>query len=149
GDWQLDHFSIAVSNVPLGGFKLQNLSLSFDVTGDTTIISGTGFLLFPRGWGVGGSLTFVNGELDAISVVLEVERGEGLPVADTGLFLVQMQASVENLLEPSNLVVSGSLSFDYGGQLTLGNKQVSAFRVQGGFTCDKNGLTLEGGVYFG
>ena len=74
---------------------------------------------------------------------------QGIPVADTGLFLIEMSASVDNLLEPANLIVSGSLGFDYGGQVTLGSRTVSILRASGSFLCDANELQLDAGVSLG
>src|SRR5262249_41486589 len=129
--------------------KLQQLEIGFEENNGNTDVFGNVFVVFPRGWGVGGSMELINGRLNEISLEYEATKGEGIPVADTGLFLIGMSASVDNLQQPANLVVTGSLGFDYGGQVALGSNTVSILRANGSFLCDANELQLNAGVYLG
>src|SRR5262249_13175206 len=118
---------------------------------------GSGSLVFPGGWGVGGALEFAqdahgNLELDDIALALQLGDAE-IPIGPTGLFLASMDAGIDNLDNVSQLTVAGSLTLDFGGQISVSiggeTRDVTILRGTGSFVCDAEHLTLSAGVYVG
>lgn len=145
GTFQLDNFSLALGHVDLGAFVIENIAVSFSQGGD---ISGTLDMWLPEAEAsIGGKITLVNGKVDDIS--LTYSDTEGIELGDTGLFLTTISASVQNIDDPSNLVVSGGIGVDFGPGLSILNENVSLFRAEGSFTVDRNELVLSGAVGFG
>ena len=156
GHFQLDKVMLSLGDVDFGAFTLQTLEVSYSnsstgsaATSDDFSFSVTVEVEFPEGWSVGGTVAFVNGEISEISINWHVDAGEGIEIGDTGLFLTAMSATVQNLDQPTNLVVSGTLAVEFGPQVTLLGEQVSVFRAFGSFTVDKDELDLEASVWLG
>lgn len=148
--FKLSTATLEVGGVDLGAFELNDLSIT--VT-DGRFTSGTLDVTFPGGWEVGGTVTFDgSGQLEDISVALTF-GDEGIEIGDTGAFLVEVDASLQNLDQPSNLVVSGTVAVSYGGSLnvTVGgeDKSASLFIATGSFTVDSQMLKLDAGGYLG
>lgn len=151
GRFKLDDLILRVANVNLAVFTVQNLAVSYTTnptTGDYTV-DVKGEVVFPAGWAVGGELKLVDGKLDSIDLFFLVTSGDGIAVGDTGLFLTYIDASVQNIDNPHNLIVSGKIGFNYGSTVSILGRDATIFRAEGDFTVDRNELILSGDIYVG
>jgi hypothetical protein len=103
----------------------------------------------PAGQIVGGEIKIVDHRLDSIDLFYLVEQGDGIPVADTGLFLTYIDASVQNLTNPRDLVISGKIAFNCGPQVSILGKSATLFRAEGDFTVSRHELVVSGSYYQG
>lgn len=151
GHFRLNAFKLDLDNVALVAFTIQSLEVSYQSTnlpGDFNFAVAVA-VGFPGGWVVHGGLTLLDGQVDRIDLGFQANGGNGIPVGDTGLFIAQIDASVQNLEHPANLVVSGTVTATYGETIALLNHPVSILVVQGSFTVDKDELVLSGCVWAG
>ncbi len=151
GHFQLNSVSIHLADIELGAFTIQTLTVTYTSSGsDNWGVAATVLVTMPVGVTVGGSFQVVNGAVDDFSLSAQAAPGtEGLPVGDTGLFITSLSASVQNIDDPSNIIVSGSIGVNYGEQLSVLGHTVSVFRAQGSFTVDRSHLVLQGDAWFG
>lgn len=99
--------NIKLSDINFGAFILDELQIEY--TAD--ILSVTVDVTFPEGWTIGGSIQFVDGKLNEIGFNYQSSNGEdGIEIGDTGIEIVGFSGKVNNLANPSELVVSGSLT---------------------------------------
>jgi hypothetical protein len=147
GRFDVQNFEIDLSDINLGAFEIQKASLSFQENGGTTMVVGAATVAFPEGWSVGGSMEFVNGKLHDIS--LAYAGNPGIAVGNTGLMITQMNADVENIDDPSQLEVSGSMTVVLGDKVTIAGKSAAMVEATGNFTCDAHQLLLASTVYMG
>ena len=150
GKFRLNSATLSVGDIDLGAFELNDLSVT--VT-DDRFTGGSLSVTFPGGWEVDGSVTIdSNGQLEDISVGLTFGE-EGIAIGDTGAFVVEVDASLQNLDQPANLVVSGTVAISYGGSLNVtvdGEEQsASLFVATGSFTVDSQMLELDAGGFLG
>ncbi|MHC5537311.1 FG-GAP-like repeat-containing protein, partial [Singulisphaera rosea] len=146
GQWEIGSFTISVADIPLGAFTIENLVVSY-ATGGSFSVGVT--VMFPEGWEVGGCISFVGSKLDELSLSYSAGDGEGIEVGDTGLFVNWIAATVQNIDEPANLIVSGALGVVFGGSVTMGGTTATIFSATGSFTVDRDGLTLEANIAVG
>ena len=99
GNFVLDNFAFSLTNVPLGAFTLNYVDISYASAGD--VWSGAAQVTFPTGWSIAASMTFVNGVLDDISLTYDAGTSTGIAIPDTGIFITEMSASLQNLDDPS------------------------------------------------
>lgn len=151
GEFQLDGVKIGLSDVNLGVFTIQQLTVAYTkpASGDGFDLDVKVYLLFPGGWGVFGEVGFDEDEINNITLAFSAGAGEGIEIGDTGLSLTYIEASVRNIAEPHNLVVSGDIGFAYGPTFTLAGQSVTLFAVVGGFTVDRKSLRLDAAAYLG
>lgn len=147
GVFELDNFAFTLSNVAMGGFTLNYVTISYASAGD--VWSGSGMVTFPTGWSITASLTFVNGNLDDISLAYNAGTSEGIEIPDTGVFVTEISASVENIDEPASIIVSGTIQAVFGGKISIGGTTCTIFAATGSFTADSQELTITGNYYEG
>jgi len=147
GDFQLDNFAFSLDNVPIGAFTLNYVDISYASTDD--VWSGAGQVTFPTGWSIAASLTFVNGNLDDISLTYNAGTSTGIAIPDTGMFVTEISASLENLDEPANIIVSGSIQAVFGKKISIGGTTCTIFAATGSFTADSQELVITGNYYEG
>ena len=145
GAFAVDGFGLSLGAVPLGAFTVQTLMVSYAKDGDSFDFGATLDLVFPEGWAVGGTVDFVAGKLSEISVSLSA-GDTPIPIGDTGLFLESMSATVQNINQPENLIVSGSLTATLGEEVEIFGRSVVIAQATGSFTVDKNELILDADV---
>jgi hypothetical protein len=132
GQFQLDAVTVELGDVNLGAFTLDELVITY--TTDTFSVAVD--VWFPEGWKLGGTVGFLDGELNTIG--FSVQSDEGIEIPGTGVAITGLSGEVQNLANPTDLIVSGSLTAVWGtGQL---------IRVTGGFKVDKDELVLDGSV---
>ncbi len=147
GVFVLDEFAFNLDNVPLGAFTLNYVEISYDSTND--VWSGAGSVTFPTGWAIAASLTFVEGNLDDISLSYSAGTSTGIAIPDTGMFVTYISASLENLDEPASIIVSGSIDAVFGKQINIGGTSCAIFAATGSFTADSQELEISGDYYEG
>ncbi|WZP00312.1 SdrD B-like domain-containing protein [Isosphaeraceae bacterium EP7] len=139
-------FTLALNDVQLGAFTIEQLDVNYAPNETFSVVVS---VLFPQGWAIGGSIAFVNGKLDELSLSYSAATGEGIEIGDTGLFLNMMSATVQNIDQPNNLIVSGAMGIDFGGEVSIAGTSVTIFSAAGSFSVDKDGLTLDAGFAIG
>ena len=154
GRFELDDVELDLDNVNFGAFNLKQFVISYRAgagadAGDFTF-TVQALVVFPAGWAVGGTFSFLDGVPNEIDLNYSVTSGVGIEIADTGLALTYIDASVDNLADPSNIVVHGAANFTYGTSTSLlGYNNVSPFVIGGTFTVDRDHLYIAGGFYLG
>jgi hypothetical protein len=150
GRFSVNAFSLGLSDVPLGGFKLRQLIVAYSQTAEKTTFAMTVAVEFPQHWEVTGRIIFVNNAISEIALKYEATGDSSrIPIGDTGLYLTEMDATVQNLDNIQNVVVSGHLEVEYGRTVTIFGSKCSFFRAEGGFTVDADHLMLEATVWLG
>jgi hypothetical protein len=149
GHFQLKDAKFELDNATLGPVTLKQLVVAWQdegSPGDFTIDVG-GKVVLPGGWEVDAALVFDQNGLNSIAV--SASFGEGIPVGDTGLFVTELGGSIQNIDNPSQIIVSGHLGVTWGESFSLLGTDVKLFRAEGDFTVDRNELILSGSVQIG
>ena len=148
GQFQLNNFKFDLENFGVGPLTIKTLIVTYASTGNGDYtVSGTLDVLLPGGIDVAGSLKVVNGQVEDVG--LSLNDPTGIPVGDTGLFVTFVSAQVQNIEDPVNIVVTGTIGLNYGEQFSLLGRSVSIFRAEGSFTVDRNELVLQGSAWIG
>jgi hypothetical protein len=132
GHFMLDAFTLSLSGVNLGAFSLENLKVTYTPTSFTATV----VVWFPEGWQLGGTVGFQDGKLNTIG--FSIQSQEGIEIADTGVMITGLSGEVQNLQDPANLIVSGSMTAVWGTSQLI--------QVSGGFTVDRNELVMNASV---
>ena len=160
GEFDLSSVKIQVGSINLGAFQIQDLLVKYtqdQTTGGLDLDLGLN-LLFPGGWSVGGYLTLVNGAVNSVEIDYAAKQGEdGIPLAESGLFLTFADLSVQNLQSPTlPVTVGGDVAVTFGPQVELpdpgsptNTPQVGLVAAQGSFAVSGEELAVRGGVYIG
>ena len=143
----VNEIAISLDNVPIGAFTLNYVDISYDSTGDEW--QGAAAVTFPTGWQIGASMTFINGNLDDISLFYSAGKSQGIAIPDTGIFVTYIEASLQNLEDPVSIIVSGSIVGDFGGQISIGGVTCRIFTAMGSFSADGQQLSISGDYYMG
>jgi hypothetical protein len=157
GNWSLNALQISLSDVPLGAFEIQELVVTYTQTSNTdATVAVTLALVFPQDWTVDGSIQLVidesTGYFDIQNITVTYQAADvdsAIPIGDTGMFLTEMSATVQNFNQPSNLIVSGTMEAVFGQTVTIFGETAAFFQVNGSFSVDKDELTMSAKVYFG
>jgi SdrD B-like domain len=147
GNFFLDNFSFDLTNVPMGAFTLTYVDISYASAGN--IWSGAAQVTFPTGWSISAGMTFVNGILDDINLSYSAGTSPGIEIPDTGIFVTEISGSLENLDDPAQIIVSGSIQAVYGDKITIGGTTCTIFAATGSFTADSQELVISGNYYEG
>lgn len=148
GAFVLENVQIVFEDIFLGAFMIDDLIITYSSDAAGTSFDVSLKVWFPAGFVVDGTVGFnEDGELNTLGLGYS---GPGLPIGDTGVFITGFQAEVQNLEQPSSLIVSGSVALTYQpNQIEIAGVQASIVKVIGGFTADKDELILQGDVYLG
>ncbi|MFN0052473.1 MAG: FG-GAP-like repeat-containing protein [Planctomycetales bacterium] len=152
GNWSIDALDVGLSDVALGAFTIKNFDVSYTQSGTDLDIDANLNLVFPQSWMVQATIdTSFNTQTNAFEVdSVSVEASNlHVPIADTGLFLTGIDASLQNLDQPSNLIVSGGLTVEFGDEVSIFGATAHFFLAQGNFTVDKDELVLAAQVWIG
>ena len=153
------------SDTKLGTVSDTTLNLSKNATqtvSDATFTFDAGldlafelFVVFPGGWEVDGEIDMLFNETTKQFELNEVflkwqatNQASRIPIADTGLFLNEVDATLQNVNSP-DIVVSGQITVEYGEEVKFFGKESTLFSAQGSFTVDKDHLEIDAAVYFG
>jgi hypothetical protein len=152
GAVSVQDLTLAMTNVNLGVFRIDDLEVAYSVDPATQTTQFDVFLMmsFPQGWRVAGQIDFVGNKLQEISLEWEASnQTDRIPIGDTGLFLTGMEATVQNISQPSELTVSGEIVVEFGDEVAIFGQTCTLFRAVGGFVVDKDELTLGADVWLG
>src|SRR5262249_33573658 len=143
GKFQLHDARFELDNATLGPVTLEQFVVQWQepTRGVFTVYVG-GKVLLPGGWEVDGALVFDQKGLSSITV--SASLAEGIPIADTGLFVTELSGSIKNIDNPSQIIVSGHLGVTWGETFHLLGQDVKLFRAEGDITVDANELILSG-----
>ncbi|MDW8262724.1 MAG: hypothetical protein RMJ35_09375, partial [Phycisphaerales bacterium] len=133
---------------------IKQASFAFNNTGQQNVFQVNATLQIPSGAQVGGTISFVGGDLDSISLFGENLR---IPLGATGLFLQRIEGGLQNLANPTGnppLRFHGALGLSFGPRIdihlpsivgggTLSGSLVD-LTVQG--TIDRHSLSVNGDV---
>ncbi|MCR9295532.1 MAG: FG-GAP-like repeat-containing protein [bacterium] len=157
GAWAVDGVSFAVSDVPLGGFKLRQLFVSYAKGPDPnnpevtqTTFKARVAVEFPSRWEVLGQIIFVDGEIHEIEVQYEaLSESTRIPVGDTGLFVTEIDVTLQNLDNPQSIIATGHFEAEYGESVTIFGEKSTILRVEGEVVIDADHLLLDASVWVG
>ncbi|MBA4067496.1 MAG: hypothetical protein C0501_28060, partial [Isosphaera sp.] len=134
GAFVFENFNLSLSNVNLGAFTITAFQVAFTPDSFTATLD----LMFPGNWMVGGTIGFLDGELNTVGLLFN--GSPGIPIADTGVSITGFSAEVQNLENPADLIVSGSLTASWGS--------MGFVSATGGFTVSRDELVLDATVKF-
>jgi hypothetical protein len=153
GNWSVDALDVSLSDVKLGAFAIRTFEVDFTQPSSTEIDFDFDLAVeFPQGWCVEAAIDTVFKEQSKAFEINDVFlKASGLQIAigETGLFLTEIDASLQNIFQPSNLIVSGDITVEYGEAVTIFGETARFFLAQGGFTVDKDQLELDANVWVG
>ena len=156
GNYYLDAFSVTVSNVNLGFINVKDFEVKYGpdpTSGDTTVLVAANVFFPKTNIDVEAEITYdiTARTVSQFSFGLEAGKNKRIPIADTGLFLVAFYVDVENLNQPSNFVVTGDVTVEYGEKLSLGplGSNVVLAAATGQVTVTKKEFVLDVNAWFG
>ncbi len=153
GDFMLDGISVDLEDVDVDSLKLKKFELAYtkDMDDGSFNVDATLDIAFPiEGFEVKGEIDLVDGIPDKIAVDFSATGDdEGIEIGDTGVALVELGVSVSNLDQPADWQISGNIGLDFGGQWMIDDKEVTALRMNGEVTIDRNMLEVEDMVFIG
>ena len=147
GNFYLEAFAFSLDNVPIGAFTLNYLNISYTSAGN--IWSGAAKVTFPTGFALGASMTFDNGVLADIGISYDAGSSSGIAIGDSGMFITEMSANLQNLNQPQNIIVSGTIEAVFGKKITIAGTTCSLFAATGSFSADSQQLVIQGNYYQG
>jgi hypothetical protein len=102
----------------LGPFSIQNLMISFSNGSNGVNFSASGAVDLPDNIDVSlDKLDIVNGQLNDIGLTVSAP----IPIAGTGFYIDTLSGSLENLNNPSQLVVQASAEISFGQKIHIPN----------------------------
>ncbi|MBX3437473.1 MAG: hypothetical protein KF861_08290, partial [Planctomycetaceae bacterium] len=154
GDLNLDGIKIALTDVYLGAFVLDELAVQYHEDHGVVDFDVSAKLWFPGAFWIDATFDFIGAKLNSIGVDFKLTgAGEGIPIGDTGLFIIGMGAEVQNLANPHDLIVSGMVSLSYGPTESFtffGNTaQGTLLQLDGSFLVDRHEFRAEVDAYIG
>src|SRR5581483_5405246 len=146
-DTQTGAFSIPQGLDISGSLKIGTVisaALTVDYTpdGNSFDLSVTGQVTIAHQFTVAGAFKLVDGQLD--SIALSYSNSKGIPIGATGLYLTELGGEVDNITDPSQIEVQGSLTVT--GMAGIQIKGYSFITASGSFLVDANELKLTGNV---
>jgi len=172
GGFVLRDFRVAVTDARLGWLGLSGLVLESKQTDSNTvtIVPRAEAARLPDGLEVGVDFTYDSGTLKSVALRYdsltaretpdgatgyELVDGPRLQIPGTSLFLAGLEATLENLDSPANIVIKGHFSADVGERFTkeYANGAVvrygTAAHVYGTLVGDRTGLRIGGTARIG
>ena len=150
GRFSVNAFALSLSDVPLGAFQIHQFRVAYSQTQDTTTFDIGLSLAFPQRWEVGGRIILVNGDVHEIDMKwLSTGQSTRIAIGTTGLFLTEIDASVQNIDDPSSIQVSGHMIAEMGSTVTMFKEKVTFARMEGDFEVDKDHLKMDAQVWLG
>ena len=147
GVFVVDAITFNLDNVPIGAFTLNYLTISYQASNDEWY--GAAQVTFPTGFALGASITFVSGQLEEIGVSYSAGTSTGIAVGDTGMFITEMSAELQNLNQPANIIASGTIEAVFGKKISIAGTTCSLFAATGSFSADSQQLVISGSYYEG
>lgn len=149
GQWDVDSLDISISQIPLGFATLEKVQVDFSRPSTGLDLDITLDVYIPEiGGDLGTTIVFENGTIDDFSINYTASgTSEGLDIAETGVALATIDASVTNIDQPADLTVSGGVGVEFGGQLEIEGTTVTLIRVNGNATVDKNKFDMTDTFY--
>ncbi|WP_075340794.1 hypothetical protein [Tenacibaculum agarivorans] len=139
--FKINDFVIELQQIPLGAVSLQGLKVGF---ANGTIQQAAAMVSFPPGYEVGADLEFKNNpaKLDNIKISFEANSFDtAIPVGNTGIYIVYMDGSMNNLAKPntrvtlkdplgnnrttSGIYFQGTVAFVFGGPASIGGRDAA------------------------
>jgi fibronectin-binding autotransporter adhesin len=143
-DTQTGAFSIPHGLDISGSLKIGTFlaaAVTVDYTSESTF-SVTGQVTVANQFTVNGAFTIFQGKLK--SIALSYSNNTGIPIGQTGLYLTEFGAEVDNITDPPNIQVSGSIAITgMGGKQIAGHSFITA---SGTFFVDRDELKITGNV---
>jgi hypothetical protein len=120
GKLHLDGLTLRLQDVPLGAFWLSDITVGFSDSNGTIGVTAGCTVWFPGEFSLAATIGLVDGKLNDISINYHaMGENPGVEMADTGLFLVGMNGSLQNLDHPKDIIVSASVIVNWGEKFEL------------------------------
>ncbi|MBX3436803.1 MAG: hypothetical protein KF861_04870 [Planctomycetaceae bacterium] len=152
GAFELDDLTFSLSDVYLGAFVVDKfvLKLSYDDSTDWSF-EVDAVVWFPANFAVQAEIGFQDGVLNTFGFGAS---GLNIEIGDTGLVIKGISGEIQNLDQPADIIVSGSLTVAWGDTMKafptpFGPRDISLFGARGAFTVNKDMLSLEGDFFSG
>lgn len=153
GSWSVDNLDVAFTDVELGAFEIENFNAKFFQAASTELDFDFDLeVAFPQSWSVDADIKTSFNEQTKLFEIDDVSmKASGLqvPIGETGLFLIEIDASIQNIEQPSDLIVAGDVTVEYGEAVKIFDESVRLFQARGGFLVDKDELKIDATVWLG
>ena len=152
GHFQLDGITVDVNDVHVGTLTMKKVEVAYskDSTGEVDFEVDLDVVFPPEGMEIDADVKFVDGKLDQIGLTYSATGDEqGIEIGDSGVSIAELGASLDNLDQPSDLQVKGTIGLEFGGQMKIDDDEVTVLRSNGNVDFDSSGMTLDDKVYLG
>ncbi len=150
--WDIENFSIEIDSLDLGFAELNELKVSYsrNSKGDIEVEVDLDVSIPELEIEVAGDVVIDNGKITDIYIEFEAAgTSEGLEILDTGIDIAEMSVALDNLDQPSDLIMSGSIGLEFGGQIEIGGETVTLAYIEGDVYIDSDELRLSDTIYYG
>jgi hypothetical protein len=144
GKFSVDSISWTVEGVERGPLTINELHVAYQADGTSYDLDVDVNVTIAGSITVDGEFDIVHGKFDTISIDVSVPP-ETIPIADTGLSIIDMHVKVTNIDDPPNIVVTGGIAVVWGEAISLPFISATGylFRAEGDVTVDANEFVLD------
>lgn len=142
GDFSIPNGLDISGSLKIGTVISAAVTVNYTPHDSTFDLSVTGQVTIANQFTVAGKFSLKDGQLD--SIALSYSNSTGIAIGATGLFLSGLSGEVDNITDPSQISVSGSLTVYGMGALRI--KGYSFITASGSFTVNASELKLTGDV---
>ena len=125
-----------------GSFGVNDLDVIYTDAAGVITVAASGTVDLPDNIAVGGSFVFSGGSLTEIG--LSYNQTPGIPVGTSGLYITSLSGQLNNLNDPSAIVVTASIGVTYGQTVQWGGQDYSLFTATGAITVSASELDITG-----
>ena len=148
GKFDVGSVTFELEDAELGPLTLNDLLIAYSQDGDSYDLTVDVNVSFPGGWAVAADFGVVDGALNSLSVDVTVPAGT-IEIPGTGLSIIDIHVGVQNIENPSAIVVTGGIAMVWGESITLAGTTCYLFRVEGDITADADELIIDAQAQFG
>ncbi len=150
--WDIEDLAIEIDSIDLGFAELNELRVEYsrDVGDDIEVEIELDVSIPELEIEVAGDVRVDNGRItDIFTDFQAVGTTEGLEILDTGLDIAELGLSLQNLDQPADLILTGSIGIEFGGQLSIAGETVTLAYIEGDVYIDADELQLTDTIFYG
>ncbi|WP_269537665.1 SdrD B-like domain-containing protein [Cerasicoccus fimbriatus] len=149
--WEIDDISIEIDSIDVGFAQVQEVKVSFSEShSDVSVDIELDLYISELGGTLDTEVSVNDGEISEIYVDYEVTgTSEGIEILDTGIDVAKLSVTLENLDQPADLILMGTIGLEFGGQFSLDGETVTLIYIEGEVTISSTGFTMTDAVYVG
>jgi hypothetical protein len=134
------------ADADFGPVQVHDLAIEYQKTPTGSVWAASGTVQLAPGVTVDGAFAIADGKLSRIGIDYDANGGPGIPIGDTGAYLTRIGGEIDNLDNPTSIVVSLNAQVTYGKTVRFLGKDYGLFVADGKLTVANNSLELYGDV---